>query len=446
MFKIKKTKFIFKKLLLFLIPLFFIETCAPPKNYKIIVKMLPAQEEYFKKEIIAEFNKQNRVKVEVVHYDNPLELENELAKYYAKTLLVKIPFDRANSLIQKDMLKSLNSIINSSQINEFKSTYLLTSMGMYDGKYYLIPRKFETRIMVYSKSKVADAILRWPSNKDAINEDLKKVNGYGLPATFVFEDDPNKWDFFDVYVAGWIWAHTPYEGKTYPRIAHRGKRYSGTALRIIDRVFECGGDSNQVINMKGDAVYDAFMWEAFYALSVYNKKMWEEQWSGTEIWKGFRDGDVFLAFMTQIDCFFLHGTGQDGLDGYFPNPDDMGVALMPAGCSLFLDKNGNILRTGTKSVTTGGWWWGIPASTPDSVLSYKLARFVTNTSSQIKDCSRFGMIPVRKDILSDMRVMFGGGWITEVYETSFKQLMINKNTILPQSKYIDKISNIYLDA
>ena len=202
------------------------------------------------------------------------------------------------------------------EMKEFRSSYMLTSLGTYGGKQYLIPRKFETRIMVYCKSKVADAISRWPTYKDAINEDMKKINGYGLPPTYVLEEDPNKWDFFDVYVVGWIWAHTPYEGKTVPRIGHRGKRYSGTSLRIIDRVFQCGGDSTQVLTMNGEAVTDAFMWEAVYASSVYNKRMWEEAWSGTEIWKAFRDGDVFLAFMTQVDCFFIHGTGTDGLDGY----------------------------------------------------------------------------------------------------------------------------------
>jgi hypothetical protein len=420
--------------------------CTAPKQSQILIHMLKAQEDYFTKEIMPGFDRECKAKTEVVHYENTADLEGEVQKHAGKAALVKIPFDKSKTLIRKNLLKSLDSFLSDDEMQEFRSTFMLTTLGTYDGKQYLIPRKFETRIMVYCKSKVADAVARWRSNKDAISADMKKINGYGLPATYSLEDDPNKWDFFDVYVVGWIWAHTPYDGKTMPRIGHRGKKYSGTSLRIVDRVYQCGGDSSQVLTMNGDAVVDAFMWEAVYASAVYNKRMWEEAWSGTEIWKAFREGDVFLAFMTQIDCFFIHGTGQDGLDGYLANPDDMGVAVMPAGCSVMLDPAGNILREGGKSVTTGGWWWGIPASAPDPRLSYQMARYITSTKSQIQDCSRFGMIPVRKDILGDMSMMFGGGWITAIFETSFRQLMLNKYISIPGDAHFDDVSNVYLDA
>jgi ABC-type glycerol-3-phosphate transport system substrate-binding protein len=124
----------------------------------------------------------------------------------------------------------------------------------------------------------------------------------------------------------------------------------------------------------------------------------------------------------------------------------MGVATMPQGCSATLDKNGTVEREGCKAVTTGGWWWGIPRDSPNQRFSYQMARYITSTKSQLKDCSRFGMIPVRKDILSDMSMLFGEGWITEIYETSFKQLMNNGTAVLPANNNIDKIGNLYLDA
>jgi hypothetical protein len=420
--------------------------CTAPKQSEILIHMIKAQEEYFAKEIIPGFDKQARAKTMVAHYENTENLESELTLRSGRVSLVKIPFDRCKSLIMKNFLKPLDVFLSDDEMRDFKGTYLLTSLGTYGDKQYLIPRKFETRVMVYCKSKVADAVSRWRASKDAINADMRKINGYGLPSTYTLEDDPNKWDFFDVYVVGWIWAHTPYDGRTMARIAHRGKRYSGTSLRIIDRVFQCKGDSAQVTTMRGDAVVDAFMWEALYAASVYNKRMWEEAWSGTELWNGFKTGDVYLAFMTQLDCFFIHGTGRDGLDGYLKDPSDMGVALMPAGCSVQCDQSGAVLREGCKSVTTGGWWWGIPVTTPDPQLSYQLARYITSTKCQIQDCTRFGMIPVRKDILGDMSLMFGGGWITEVYETSFRQLMVNKYCTIPSDQHFDEISSVYLDA
>ena len=430
----------------FLVAGVLVAGCTVPRQSEILIHMIPAQEEYFAKEIIPGFDKEYRAKTKVVHYDNTSELEKEITDHAGRTALVKIPFDKCKSLIKNNYLRSLDSFLSDKEMEEFRSSYLLTSLGTYGGKQYLVPRKFETRIMVYCKSKVADALSRWRASKEAIDAELKKINGYGLPSTYTLQEDPNKWDFFDIFVVGWIWAHTPYDGVTEGRIGHRAKLYSGTSLRIVDRVYQCGGDSAQAISMNGDAVTDAFTWEAAYAYSVYNKKMFDESWSGTEIWKAFRDGDVYLAFMTQIDCFFIHGTGQDGLDGYLKNPDDLGVAVMPAGCSLMLDAHGNSLREGGKMVTTGGWWWGIPASAPDPRLSYQMARYITSTKSQVQDCSRFGMIPVRKDILGDMSMMFGGGWITSIYETSFRQLMINKYVSVPGDAHFDEVSAVYLDA
>jgi len=420
--------------------------CAAPYHSKILVQMIQAQEEYFGNEIIPGFDKENRTATQVVHYNNTSELGSELTKYPREITLVKIPFDKTDALIADNRLMPLDEIVTPQELRDFRQSFVLTSLGSRGGKQYLIPRKFETRIMVYRKSKVAEALSVYRSYRDSISAELKNMNGYGLPATYILEEDPNAWDFFDIYVVGWIWAHTPYDGNMRGRVAHRGKRYSGTSQRIIDRVFQCKGDASQVLNMKGAAVADAFMWEAAYAVSVYNDRMWKESWSGADIWKGFRDNEVFLAFMTQVDCFFIHGTGQDGLDGYLKDPADMGVALMPQGCSLLLDNNGSVLREGCKSVTTGGWWWAVPRDAPNPKLSYKLARYITSTKSQINDCSRFGMIPVRKDILGDMPLLFGGGWITEIYETSFRQLMNNGSITLPANANIDRIGNLYLDA
>jgi hypothetical protein len=43
-------------------------------------------------------------------------------------------------------------------------------------------------------------------------------------------------------------------------------------------------------------------------------------------------------------------------------------------------------------------------------------------------------------------MMFGGGWITSIYETSFRQLMYNKYTVIPGDAHFDEIGNVYLDA
>ncbi len=421
--------------------------CAPGTRMGVLIHMIDAQEAYFRESMLSDYDKVGNAELDIVAYGSVDGIEEALKSHKGEAGLVKVPFSEAPALAARNRVLPLNSFLSEKELQEFSDTYLLTTLGKYDGEYCYIPRKLETRIMVYCKSKVADAVSVWRDYRDTLSFELEKYNGQGLPATYLLEDDPNKWDYFDILMVGWIWAHRDYGGARTPRVAHRGKRYSGTSLRVIDRVYQLGGDSSTVLSLAGDAVVDAFHWEAVYAsMGVYNPRMWKESWSGTGVWQGFKEGQVFLAFMTQLDCFFIHGTGRDGLNGYLEDPDDMGVALMPRGCSLQLDRNGAPVREGSKAITTGGWWWGVPKETPDPKASYDLARYITSTENQIQECTRFGMIPVRKDILGQMSMMFGGGWITSIYETSFKQLMENKHTTIPANENFDSISEIYLAA
>jgi ABC-type glycerol-3-phosphate transport system substrate-binding protein len=125
---------------------------------------------------------------------------------------------------------------------------------------------------------------------------------------------------------------------------------------------------------------------------------------------------------------------------------DFATAQMPRGCSIELDKSRHTLRQGTHRVTTGGWWWGIPKRWNDPVLAYKLARFITNRENQIKECTKFGMVPVRYDVIKDPTALFLGGPISEVFKTSYRQIQTNDNFVLPSSTRIDTVTQCYLDA
>lgn len=421
--------------------------CAPV-NIDVYVHMMHNQEIYLREEVVPAFEAENRVKIDIRHYEFTDRLHEILGDDNVKPALVKIPFDKSAALMRKNILMPLDSIISEEDLEEFKKEYLLMSLGALDGKQYLVPRKFETRIMVFCKSKVSEAVLIWREYRDQISTELKKYNGYGLPDTYLLEEDPESWDYYDIFVVGWIWANRTYNGKKMARIAHRGQNYSGTSLRIIDRVFQLNGDISEVNSMKGDGVIDAFYWEAVYvSAGIFNPQMWEKRWAGNEIWQGFGRGEVFLSFMTQLDCFFIHGTGKDGLNGFLENPDDMGVATMPVGCSMELNtEKGVPRRIGKKTISTGGWWWGIPKDSPAPAASFKFLSYITGVSAQIQEGTRFGMIPVRKNVLEDIQMLFGGMWISDIYNVSLKQLMHNGNVTIGSDAAFEKISSLYLEA
>ncbi len=417
------------------------------KKMKIIVHMIDQQYEYFSKEVIPQFEKENRVKIDVVrvaHIDN---IEAAFTESKRRVSLLKIPFGKCWSLANKGHIMPLNTFLTETDIKIFEDDYILTWFGQKQGKQYFLPRKYETRVMVYRKSKVEDVLNIWSQYRNEINMKLKELNGYGLPRNYILEEDPSEWDFFDIFVVGMVWSLRAYNGEKKARIGHRGAKYLGTALRIVDRVFQCKGDLNSMLYLKHNSVVDAFQWEATYAYAgIYHPAMWEQQWKGENLWNGFYSEDVFLSFMTQLDCMFLHGTGRDDLSGFVQDPEDLGVALMPTGCSLEIHEDGAPLRSGTKSITTGGWLWAIPKKCPFPLLAYKLFLFITSKNKQLEECRRFGMIPVRRDILKDKSILYEYGWTSTMFRKSYKQIQHNGNNFVSSHDRFSEIVALYLDA
>jgi len=427
--------------------LVFITTCYGREKIKILICMTTSQKNFFMREIIVPFEKKNKVRVKVLSTAAVDSIEGLLKRYDGEISLVKIPFIKSWSLVRNGHIAALNEFLTEEELEDLSTTYILTWFGEKKGYQFFLPRKYETRIMVYRKSKVKAACEVWESYKDTISAVLKTVNGFGLPRNYSLEQRPELWDYYDIFVAGFVWSQEEYDGRIVPRVAHRAKKYSGTALRIIDRVYQCAGDSLFMLRMDGDPVVDAFEWEAIYAYAnIYNPRMLKNEWSGKDIWEGFGSGDVFLSFMTQIDCFYLFGTGSDGLVGYIDDTTDIGLTLMPTGCSAQLDQEGRILRRGSKAITTGGWWWALPKHCPQPQLAYRLFLHSTSRYNQLQECMRFGMIPIRQDILKDKTILFSKSWKSEVFRTSYKQIQKNDNNILPSIPRFDKIVSIYLDA
>ncbi|MFP4521471.1 MAG: ABC transporter substrate-binding protein [Fibrobacterota bacterium] len=425
----------------------FFSGCGHGGKYTVMVKMMPEQEKFFRENVISGFEEEYGCDIKVEGYETLEDVEERLGSD-TSLLLLKVPFENTIRFASNGDLLPLDKLLGQEEMEKFKDTYFLLDLTKTDGSYFYIPRKFETRMLVYRKSKVREAVKGWERYSRDINLSLKKHNGYGLPSGFVLEEDPGEWDYFDIYAAAFYWSRENIDGEKKGRLAHRAKKYSGTSQRIVDRCYQLGASPMDIVNMNGDAVMDAFLWEAVYTSdSLYSPSMIRERWSGSGIWKGFASGSVFMSFLTQIDCFFLHGTYSPDMPGYLgENRDDMGVSVMPAGVSMALDADGNPVRRGNKGITTGGWWWGIPANTAAPKLGYKLAEYITNTDNQIAGCSNFGMVPVRRDILGDIGLMFGRGWVSDVFNTAFLQLKENRYNTIPRIEHYSRVSDIYIEA
>ncbi len=426
------------------------------KEYTLLVHMLQFQQKHFENEIIKPFERQYNCKIKLVSYDKMWDLETVLRIQKEKPdpniFLAKVPFEMTRVLSDRGYIVPLVDVVDSLQLEKDMAEYhpLALGLGYSGGRLYYVPRKLETRVLFYLKSKVKEACENWKKFENDLNKKLKVQNGYGLPKGYVLEENPEEWDYYDMFVAGYYWANTQYFGVNVlmPRIAHRADRYEGTALGLVDMAMQFGATTDQILKMEGNAVAEMFVWEAaFIKNRIYNPDMWNGAWRGTDIYQGIQDGKVFMTVFQQIDCFNVHGWEDNPeMRGYMKNPADMGVATMPTAVSFKLNPDGTYKSVGTKRMTTGGWWWGIPASSPDKKLAYELARHITNHDNQAHECSKFGMVPVRKDIMNRIGETFEMGWVGEIFRVSISQLEKNDLTTIPLAREYSETSKNYIEA
>ena len=431
-----------------------IGTKKASQEFTVLIRMMPAQQRYFEQEIVAKFNKEHNCKISVATFTNQWDIERFLkldaGKKKPEIGLVKTPFEVTRVLVYKGHMQPLTAVLDSVQVMSDLAEYhqLATGLGFVDGVPYYIPRKLETRVLFYRKSMVADAVAKFDKYKKAISDDLKKQNGYGLPKGYALESDANLWDLYDEFVLGYIWAREEYNGVKMPRIAHRGAKYEGTALDLVDRALQLGATHKDILTL-GDKTAQTLLWEnVFMRNGLYNPGMWQDPWRGSDLYNGIKDGKVFLTYLQQIDCFNVHGWADDpGMPTYLPDVKDMGLCLVPKAVSFNLTAQGLPAYEGSRKISTGGWWWGIPKTSPNAKLAYEFARFVTTRDNQAKECSKFGMIPVRKDILLNLPEVFDEGWVGDIFKTSVEQVKLNELTTVPLIKeYPDFAKNIMIEA
>ena len=407
---------------------------APPcdaeeKEITILIRMMDMQDQWFRSELIPKAEKALGVKINVATFNkvNDIETMVKIERDSGKNSIALIKTEQSEivPMVKLGHMKPLADIVPAEQLEKDLQEYTEVSVagGNVDGKQYYIPRKMETNVFLFLQSKVDDAVDNWEEMEEDINAMFKNHNGSGLPKGYALEEDPNQWDWFDLAVASYYWARTPGEdGLTVGRIAHRGKDYAGTTVELLTKLYQAGGTNEDFYSLNTDPVLDLFEWEAFYIDNkLYNPGMYEQSWSGGGIWKAFSQGQVYAAFMHQIDAFFIHGGSNPSMEGYLEDPDDMAMAVMPTGASLELDGDGNPVRVGKPASIAAGWWWGIPVSTPDADISYKLARFITSFEMHTAECANFGMMPVRKDVYEGLEKAFKEEWMQSVFQVAMKQ-------------------------
>lgn len=450
-----------------------VKTLVMPTPITILIRMMDPQESWFKENILKEFEKKHHCKVIIKRFWNEqdviriLKREREVREK-SNVSLVKTPLHLTLLLYKDKFIKPYDDILRDikfskpeiqSWLQKVKDDYDPVALEMCSfntitgKKLFFLPRKLETRLIIYRKSKVADAVKNWKRFRKELDEILEKENDYGLPKDYQLESDANKWDYYDLLVLGYYWANTQYHGEKTARIAHRSKNYGGTVLGIIDRALQLGACDEDIYDMYSfsEGIVDVLHWEAiFRKYNLYCKGMWEgDGLSGSGIYEGIAENGVFLAWMHQLDSLLIFGSEELGIKSHIKDRKDLGIAIMPKGVSFALTKDGLPKRTGSRKAHTFGWFWGIPNNAPGPELALRLAEFITSHEVHLSECRNFFLIPLKKSVRNALNAVLNTDWKAKVYRKSIEQFEINGDRMVPRFKTLadyEEFLHDYYDA
>jgi len=172
----------------------------------------------------------------VDHFENYADLEQKLADG-GKYDIIKVPMDRAAEIASKGYIRPVSDVATPAEAIRIRQAFSLPPLAASGDTLYYIPRKLETRIMVYRISKVEQALREYADCAAPLDSAIRSFAGRGLPSGYILEKDPNKWDYYDVLMAGFVWND---KGIGFGKIGHGGAPGSSLSMFFLHNILNFG--------------------------------------------------------------------------------------------------------------------------------------------------------------------------------------------------------------
>lgn len=91
------------------------------KQLTVLIKMIPAQEKFFKEVIIKDFENKRKCKVNVITFKDNWEMPERLKSTGPAVDVVKAPMGTSHSLAAAKLLKPINSIVEKTWVLKFRN-------------------------------------------------------------------------------------------------------------------------------------------------------------------------------------------------------------------------------------------------------------------------------------------------------------------------------------
>ncbi|MGZ6143007.1 MAG: hypothetical protein ACXWLM_06695 [Myxococcales bacterium] len=377
-------------------------------------------------------------------FDEAYEKLNEEAKKPTGILLADIDDEYADDLRDDKALRPIQDGAKPEELQPAMDEYLPEAVERckVEGKYWFLPKRAQVDIVAYLAPAIEDAYLHWMEYRKDIEQALKEANGVGLPKGYQLERSPESWDSYDLFVAGWTWAHHPARWAepvaanvppgseppppiTRPRLAFRTGHGEDAVRDLVAAFYRHGLKAAEIKDPQAPAILDALQWRAL--LRKHHLLAPEcEAPGGVDSFavnQLLHDRKIALAPLNQPDAFWVHGGARRDADPGMRGPGELSFSPAPAGVSVELDaKTGHPARKGRSFAFDEIHLWAMPIHSPDPRLSWELARFLTQRGLQLREAEAEGMLPIRKDLRQSYQVSFRLDWMQRILHASYLQI------------------------
>lgn len=427
---------------------------ARKRTFTVLLRMAPDEAAWVKENELREFASANDLDlaVETVATDEAVLQRLAAEKAHpGNLLLVNLGDELADDAKKRGLIRPIADGAEPEDLAQISRDFVpeaLTRAKEGTPTLWTLPARAEVDVALYLRPAVEDAYLHWSEDRARIDAAVKAVNGAGLPKGYALERSPDNWDSFDLFVAGWYWAHHPArwagasgEGPA-PRMALRTGESDDALRDLLASFYAQGARDAEISQGKLDtpAVVDAVQWQALWrreGILVTGKS--GRGVETDEIEQLLLNGQLGWVPASAALSFRVHGGARAGSPPGAARPSDLAWAVMPRGVSLELE-DGQPARTGKTFAFQEMTFWAVPASVKETALAFRLARFVTEPGISQREAEALGTLPVRTEIRRNYPILFRLAWMQDIFDASFVQIDQGSGDVP------DEVSDEHLDV
>lgn len=302
---------------------------------------------------------------------------------------------------------------------------------------WYLPKRALVDVAVFLRPAVEEAYLHWQEDRPAIEAALKEANGVGLPAHYQLEKSPDEWDTFDLFVAGWHWAHHPAAWAeaavvlgnhplppvTAPRIGSPCGDNEDASDEFLNSLYRHGATGDTFMKTDAPHLLDTLQWRALFRKQGIGPEGCEgEGLDSFAINSLLHARKLAWAPIDQEDSLWLHGGARRDAPAGMVGAGDLAWSTLPTGVSVALDAHAEPARTGKSFSFEEVHLWAMPVHSPEPRVAFELARFLGQRGLQQRETEAQGMLPIRNDLREDYPILFRLDWMQRMLDASFRQI------------------------